>query len=43
MVVATNYSYTRETCVAVCTQLLNKEAGECQAYDNYDGCPLECT
>ena len=35
MVVATNYSYSRDTCVSVCTQLLNKEACECQAYDNY--------
>ena len=35
LVIATNYSYSRDTCVKVCTQLLNNETCGCQAYDNY--------
>ena len=35
MVLATNYSYTRDVCLIICNQLVNKESCGCQAYDNY--------
>ena len=35
MVVATNYSNTRDTCLAACTQLMNNMSCSCQNYENF--------
>ena len=35
MVVERNYSYTRATCLAACTQLVNNMTCSCQNYDNF--------
>ena len=35
MVLATNYSYSRDICLTICKQQLNKEVCGCQLYGNY--------
>ena len=35
LVTQTNYSYSRDLCLAACTQLVNNISCGCQAYDNY--------
>ena len=35
MVLATNYSYSRDICLKICNQVLNKQTCGCQTYDSY--------
>ena len=35
LTLATNYSYSRDACLTICAQMLNKEACGCQVYENY--------
>ena len=45
LVLATNYTYSRDICLTICSQFINKKVCGCQAYDAYyiDGvkfCPM---
>ena len=35
LVLATNYSYSRDICLTICSQLIYKKVCDCQAYDAY--------